>query len=110
MEPVYETMTYVDVSPRLSRWIARTFPRGSAAPVVEQLGALPAELIGGQDSERIQASLVIDTGGDWDAFQRRLALAKSDWRDALVGAGLGDEDWRVHLDAVLGQDVEDQAE
>ncbi len=47
------------------------------------------------------ASLVIHTGGDWHAFRERLAMAEMDWRDALVGAGLGDEDWPHRLEAVL---------
>jgi hypothetical protein len=44
---------------------------------------------------------VIRAGGDWYAFEQRLALLKSDWGDSLVGAGLGDEDWRSRLDEVL---------
>jgi len=28
----------------------------------------------------------------------------TDWSDALVGAGLGDEDWPTRLDALLGTD------
>jgi hypothetical protein len=95
-------MHVVDVSPRLTRWIERHFPAGSAEPVLQALRELPPGVIGGQDQERIQASLVIRTGGDWDAFQQRLGLAQTDWRDALVGADLGNEDWRERLDAVLG--------
>jgi hypothetical protein len=33
--------------------------------------------------------LVIRTGGDWHAFQQRLGLAQTDWRDCLIGADLG---------------------
>lgn len=44
---------------------------------------------------------MIRAGGDWYAFEQRLALLKSDWGDSLVGAGLGDEDWRSRLDEVL---------
>ena len=95
-------MIVVDVSPRLTRWIEQHFPPGSAEPVLQTLRELPAGVIGGQDPERIQASLVIRTGGDWHAFQQRLALAQTDWRDALVGADLGSGDWRERLDAVLG--------
>ena len=36
------------------------------------------------------------------AFRRRLELAGIDWRDLLVGAGLGDEDWPRRLDEALG--------
>lgn len=92
----------MEISPRLTRWVNREFPKGSAEMVLAELRAMPEEVIGGQDPERIQASLVIRTAGDWYKFQQCLTLAKSDWRDALVGAGLGDEDWPSHLDALLG--------
>ena len=68
------------------------------------LRSLPSGVTGGQDAERVQASLVIRTGGDWHSFKPRLALAETDWRDALVGAGLDDEDWPHRLDAVLTTD------
>ncbi len=94
----------MDVSPRLTRWVEQNFPPGSAEPVLQTLRDLPSGVVGGQDLERIQASLVIRTGGDWHAFQQRLALAETDWRDSLVGADLGNEDWRHRLDAVLGSE------
>src|SRR3954452_21988513 len=93
----------VTISPRLTRWIKTNFPPGSAEPVLQTLRDLPRGVIAGQDPERIQASLVIPTGGDRHAFEERLALAKTDWRDALVGADLGNEDWPQRLDAVLGE-------
>jgi len=71
---------------------------------VPELRELPEEVIAGQDPERIQASLVIRPAGDWYRFQQRPTPAKSDWRDALVGAGVGDEDWPTRLDALLGTD------
>jgi len=92
----------MEVSERLRRWIDREFAKGSSENVLEALGTLPEHLLGGQDPERIHASLVIRTGGDWYAFKRSLERARSDWRDALVGAGLGDEDWRERLTDILG--------
>jgi len=86
------------VTPRLARWVETHFRRDSAERVLDELRSLPAEVVGGQDPERIQASLVIRTGGDWDAFQRLLVLARTDWRDALVGAGLGNADWPERLE------------
>lgn len=92
----------MEISPRLTRWINREFPKGSAEKVLIQLCELPRRSDRWPNPERIQASLVIRRAGDWYKFQQWLTLAKSDWRDALVGAGLGDEDWSSHLDAVLG--------
>lgn len=90
------------VSRRLTRWIETHFPQGSAEPVLQTLRDLPLSVIGGQDPERIQASIVIRTGGDWRAFEHNIALAKTDWRDSLVAANLGNEDWTQRLDALLG--------
>ena len=95
-------MLNMEVSRRLTRWVNSEFPKGSREKVLEELRDLPDGLIGGQDPERIQSSLVIQTGGDWYAFQERLELAHTDWRDSLVGAGLGDEDWPIRLTEVLG--------
>lgn len=92
----------MEVSRRLTLWIDSQFPQGSSGKVLEELRNLPNGVIGGQDPERIQASMVIPTNGDWWAFQRRLDLTYSDWRDSLVTAGLGDEDWQDRLDDVLG--------
>ncbi len=92
-----------EVSPRLERWVRRTFDAGSVEPVLAELRALPDIAVGLQDVERIQAALVIRTGGDWDAFQRMLLLVNQDWRDALVAGELAHGDWPERLDAVLGR-------
>jgi len=33
-----------------------------------------------------------------------LNVAKADWRDVLMAAGLADEDWPARLDAALGKE------
>ncbi|MGC3994732.1 MAG: hypothetical protein QM779_11570 [Propionicimonas sp.] len=93
----------MEVSPRLSRWISASFPTASAPVVLQQLAALTESTIGGQDPERIQAAMVLDTHGSHEAFRQRLELARIDWRDLLVGAGLANEDWPRRLDALLGE-------
>lgn len=95
-------MVLMEVSRRLTRWVRSEFPPGSSEKLLDELRDLPAGLLGGQDPERIQASLVIRTGGSWYVFQECVQVAHSDWRDALVGAGLGDKDWRYRLDEILG--------
>lgn len=94
----------VVVSPRLTRWIIANFPAGTSAEVLRHMAELPPAAAGGQDSERIQAAMVLDANGSFQAFRQRLELAAIDWRDLLVGAGLGDEGWQRRLDAVLGGD------
>ncbi len=96
-------MTAREVSPRLERWVRRSFDAGSVQPVLAELRALPDLAVGLQDVERIQASLVIRTGGDWQAFQSMLRLVNQDWRDALVAGELAHGDWPQRLDAVLGR-------
>ncbi|HWL37334.1 MAG TPA: hypothetical protein VNQ77_14215 [Frankiaceae bacterium] len=86
------------VSERLAAWVVQTFPAGAAERVLEEL----RQVHDGNASERLQASLVIRTNGDWDAFQYQLRVVAQDWRDALVNAGVGDGDWPHVLDGVLG--------
>jgi hypothetical protein len=95
-------MPGLDVSPRLARWIESNFEPDSVAPVLAELRGLPEQAVGAQDVERVQASLVIRTGGSWQKFHGMVALVNQDWRDALVAAGLADEDWPSRLDAALG--------
>lgn len=90
-----------EVSQRLSRWVVRVFPEGSAEPVLDALRHLPAAAYGNQDAERIHAALVLRTQGDWSRFRQMLTLVQQDWRDALVTADLADEDWPERLTANL---------
>jgi hypothetical protein len=92
----------VDVSARLTRWVEQHFDAADALEVLAVLRDLPPGVIGGQDLERVQAALVLNTAGDVKAFQRQLALAAVDWRDALVAGGLANAGWSRKLDAVLG--------
>lgn len=91
----------VDVSERLTRWVGSTFG-ADADRVLDLLRTLPPHAVGTQDVERVQASLVIASGGDVGRVERVVAVALVDWRDALVGGGLGHGDWPRRLDEVLG--------
>lgn len=46
-----------------------------------------------QDPERVQAALVLPANGNYRVFQELLQLARTDWRDLLMGANLADIDW-----------------
>jgi hypothetical protein len=91
----------MDVSARLTTWVEGAFSAADAERVLEELRNLPPVKFGRQDPERIQAAIVIRTEGDWEEFERRLALANRDWRDSLVAAGLAGG-WERLLDEVLG--------
>jgi hypothetical protein len=85
-----------DMSPRLRRRVQSDFPVAGGAEEVERLVA------DANDSERIQAAIVLWSGGDMARLQDAVALARTDWRDVLVRAHLADEDWSSRLDAELG--------
>lgn len=72
------------------------FPAAGSAGEVERLVA------DATDSERIQAAIVMWSRGDMSRLRDSLDLAAIDWRDVLVRAGLGDEDWPSRLDSELG--------
>ena len=73
--------------------------------MLEYLVDIPESLplAGSQDPERMQASLVLPAHGDFEAFIGFVRLAQTDWRDALVGSGLGNNDWPALLDYELGR-------
>lgn len=80
-----------EVSDRLARRVVRDFGSDDAAlPLLAEL-----------EGERIQAAVVIWARGDIDRLREGAELARRDWRDALVRAGLADDDWRQRLDAEI---------
>jgi hypothetical protein len=84
------------VSDRLRRRIERDFPEpGSARAVIDMVGAV-------NESERVQAAVVVWASGDLARLRDARDLAERDWRDVLMRAGLADEDWPSRLDAELG--------
>jgi hypothetical protein len=84
------------VSDRLRRRIEHDFPaHGSAAPVAEMVASA-------SESERVQAAVVICARGQLGRLRDACELAKQDWRDVLVGAGLADKDSRSRLEPNSG--------
>lgn len=83
-------------SERLRRRIEREFREpGSATDVIDVVGAV-------NESERVQAAVVVCAAGDLARLRDALDLAKQDWRDVLMNADLAGEDWPSRLDAELG--------
>ena len=70
------------------------FEPGSVEPVLSRLADL--------EGERVQAAVVLLAEGHWPTFERQVTLAGTDWRDVLVAAGLGDDDWQECLNEQLG--------
>ena len=81
---------------RLARRIEHDFDHGDAASVA-------LVVAGASHSERVQAAIVLAAGGDAQEVRRQAELARVDWRDVLVNAGLAHEDWASVLDQHLGR-------
>jgi hypothetical protein len=85
---------------RLRRWTIEQF--GDQAPfVLRQLEAHDPGAIS-QVPERILAAIAFVA--DRQSLPEALELARTDWRDLLVSAGLGDDDWPEVLNRVLDPD------
>ena len=91
-------MTSPPVTRRLARWVEQRF--GEEAQFVLRHPATFDTAESGQFSERLLAAIAIEAHAR--GLPGALQLARIDWRDVLVVAGLGNEDWRDVLDDVLG--------
>ncbi|SCG55363.1 hypothetical protein [Micromonospora inositola] len=90
-----------DISPRLRRRIKTDFPQ-HADVVVNRLHSLDQLVADSrQDPERMFAAVVRLAQGRPDKLDRATRLAQDDWRDLLVGADFGTEDWPARLSAWL---------
>ena len=52
-------------------------------------------------SERIQTAMLMLAHGNLDRLLEAATLAETDWRDLLMNADLGGEDWRERVEAFL---------
>ena len=86
---------------RLARRVREDFEPEDAELVLSSLADLEG-LPGPATGERVQAAIVKLARGDLGRLDRELSLARLDWRDVLVGAGLAGEDWAARLDDELG--------
>jgi hypothetical protein len=90
------------VTPRLRKRIEHDFEPGSVERVLERLESLELGSATDRGRERIEAAIVILAAGDWYAFERAARDAELDWRDVLMAADLGFDDWPQRLDDALG--------
>ncbi|MFD5146017.1 hypothetical protein [Streptomyces sp. NPDC058401] len=95
------------VTERLHRRIRTDFPGEQAARgVVGALRALVEELgpdgMHGTTPERLTAAVVFFARGDVRRVRSAVRLASTDWRDLLMAADLGHENWPARLDEELG--------
>ena len=92
----------VELTPRLRRRLDADFGR-EAQRLAGELELLPESINSRQDPERIQASVLLAAGGSADDFDAMLALARLDWRDLLVNAGLQNGDYAKVMSRRLGK-------
>ena len=88
----------VGITERLLRRIRADF--GEDADLAEQL--LEEVDSGNQDRERVIAAVVLGSRGELESLFQLVELSAVDWRDVLVGGGLGNADWSSALDEQLG--------
>ena len=93
------TLQAVDagITTRLERRIRADFADADSA-----LGMLGGVESGAQDRERVLAAVVIGARGDLQQLEELVKLSHVDWRDVLVGGGLGNAEWPQVLDRCLG--------
>jgi len=91
------------ISARLHERIRRDFPDADAAcGVIGALRVPAVELESSlQSTERLLTAAVVIADGDVGRFRSAVRLARTDWRDLLMAAGLGHEDWPRVLDEEL---------
>lgn len=46
-----------------------------------------------RERDRVHLAILKSADGSFERFARQLAQAATDWRDVLVEAGMGNEDW-----------------
>lgn len=92
----------VELTPRLLSRLESDFGP-EAQPLATELEQLPGAINSGQDPERIQAAVLLAAGGSLPEFAAMMDLARSDWRDLLVNAGLQNGNYAKVMRRRLGR-------
>jgi hypothetical protein len=82
---------------RIQRLIERDFPDSTDAALVTEIVAEAA------GSERVQAAVLIAGAADLSEVGAQAELARLDWRDVLMNAGLAGVDWADAIDRELAK-------
>jgi hypothetical protein len=93
-------------SRRLEARVRRDFSLSEAEAILSRLASLELAMAEWQSRERIEAAILLLSGGDSAKFDHHAEVAEIDWRDVLVLSGLGDEAWSARLDEELGRSSE----
>jgi hypothetical protein len=92
------------VSDRLQTWVRQRFSPDEADTILRMLvDTVPGEPGDTAEGiERVQAAVVVLSGGNSQRFLEALTMAQRDWRDVLVAAQLAQDDWPDRLNTALG--------
>ncbi|MBI3414797.1 MAG: hypothetical protein HY043_05660 [Verrucomicrobia bacterium] len=82
----------VQLTELVRQQVAKTFAPEAAALVIAELEAAELPLIA-NNGERVHLAILHLCQGDLGLFDRDLRIAKTDWRDTLVAAGLAHGNW-----------------
>jgi hypothetical protein len=92
-----------EISQRLEARVRVDYPTQAAEEVIAFLHAVSdGHATSRQDPERLQAAAFILLEGDASRIPRVKMILMRDWRDGLVWAGLGHQDWPDRLNDLLG--------
>lgn len=95
-------MNDANLSERVRRRIARDFGPGERAAAERTLAALVPES-DAAGRERIQTAVLMVAAGDLGRLERQAREVAIDWRDVLMAADLGFDDWPARVEAFLGK-------
>ena len=90
------------LTPRLRRYIEKTFSPDAARRVAERLEEWRISYEDEAPSERLKAAALLCSEGGEERLADCLELGEADWRDLLMGTGLEHENWPEVMDREFG--------
>jgi hypothetical protein len=92
------------ITRRLEEKIKQDFPEDHDA-ICSMLHEVENKVFGGDGNERILAAVILSSKGSTSRFFVALSVLEEDWRDVLMEAGLGHDDWPLKLEEYLNSDT-----
>lgn len=87
----------MDASQALEKNVRVAFPAKDAGMVIAALVAMPEPAAVTPEwvvaRARVQIAVLMRADGDIELLHKAIEQSQVDWRDTLVGAGLGNADW-----------------
>ena len=103
-----ESCTMIQLSPDIEAKVRANFKNEEVGAVLSALSEMiepPFEGEWALTRERVQIAILVSAQSSLERMLQSVAGAQIDWRDTLVGAGLGESNWRS-VAKEAGYDVE----